>query len=62
MPGDADDDGDVDLADYLGFELCFTGSGTELRDFECYIFDLDFDGDVDLPDLLGLQAAFTGAR
>jgi len=63
LAGDLDGDGDVDLGDFLMFQLCFGGSsnppaptcppGREP--------DLDGDGDVDLADFLIFQQNFTGS-
>lgn len=60
VPGDADQDGDVDLADFLAFQRCFSGPGLPLPD-ACEPFDGDTDGDVDLADLLRFQSVFTGS-
>ena len=57
--GDCDDDGDVDLADFLAFQTCFTGPGGSL-DPGCECADFNGDGDVDLQDFLSFQAAYTG--
>lgn len=57
--GDFDDDGDVDLTDFLTFENCFAGPGTSPPG-GCDAADLDFDGDVDLSDFAVFQRAFTG--
>lgn len=59
--GDADNDGDVDLADRLALEACFAGPGVYVVD-DCLWADLDGDGDVDLADVVAWQAAFTGAQ
>ena len=56
---DNDDDCDVDLNDFFGFQVCFTGPGGEPPS-ECVCFDGDQDGDVDLGDFLVFQTAFTG--
>ena len=62
-PGDFDRDGDVDLADVVTFQACFSGSGTTFPGATiCYAADLDWDGDVDLADLLTFQAHFTGPK
>lgn len=61
LPGDFDDDGDVDLSDYLNLIACLRDSGQPLRP-GCEDADLDGDGDGDLADLLAFQAAFTGPR
>lgn len=58
-PGDADADGDLDLVDFGGFQLCFDPQAADLSE-ECFVFDLDFDGDVDLVDFSNFQLAFTG--
>jgi subtilisin family serine protease len=57
--GDFDDDGDVDLTDFLTFENCFSGPGSSPPG-GCDAADLDFDGDVDLADFAVFQRAFTG--
>jgi len=59
IPGDCDDDDDVDLADYADFEACLYGPGREL-DAGCECFDFDNDNDVDLDDFAAFQASFTG--
>ena len=61
-PGDCDADGDVDLADFLVFQECFTGSGSGAAMPGCGCSDFDGDRDVDLGDLIAFQAHFTGAR
>lgn len=72
LQGDLDEDGDVDLADYLVLFDCFAGPGEPISDACCSRnrrrdpcdspADFDEDGDVDLNDILIFQAAFTGAR
>ena len=61
-PGDCDQDGDVDLADFLVFQECFMGSGSGAAMPGCGCSDFDGDGDVDLGDLITFQAHFTGTR
>ena len=56
-----DADGDVDLADSLECQACFSGSGTPHAE-GCEPCDFDQDGEVDLADTVAFQAAFTGAR
>ena len=56
---DADDDCDVDLADFLAFQTCFTGPGGPVAP-GCECFDSDDDGDVDLADFLDFQTVYTG--
>ncbi len=58
-PGDLNDDGKVDLTDYLSFVDCMTGPGIPPVP-GCEPADLEFDIDVDLADFRVLQAAFTG--
>jgi len=60
-PADSDDDGDVDLVDFITFQLCFVGSN-DPRAPGCARPDLDRDGDVDLADFLIFQQHFTGSR
>ena len=63
ITGDADGDGDVDLADLLAFDACFSGPGVDRPDEPaCSEVDLDADGDVDLADLVAFQANFTGSQ
>ncbi|MCB9849202.1 MAG: exo-alpha-sialidase [Phycisphaerales bacterium] len=57
--GDFDDDGDVDLTDYLSFAACL-GGPAESADGVCACFDLDSDGDVDLRDVAYFQGSFSG--
>jgi len=62
--GDFDGDGDVDLADFVTFQLCFGGSGNPPAT-TCppgVDADLDGDGDVDLADFLIFQQNFTGSQ
>lgn len=60
-PGDIDEDGDVDVADFGFFQLCFNGPSRPpgLGD-SCHAADLDRDGDVDLADFGGFLACFNG--
>ncbi len=48
--GDADGDGDVDLADFAAFQVCYRGAGVPYGS-GCGTFDADLDGDVDQRDL-----------
>ena len=61
VPGDADHDGDVDIADFMAMMECFGGSNVQVGD-DCSAFDFDGDGDIDLSDQVALQSAFTGSR
>lgn len=65
--GDADGDGDVDLADYRVFLTCFAGAGAPPGSEKpaCLetcrsVFDLDHDTDVDLDDFAAFGSALTG--
>ncbi len=63
ITGDTDGDGDVDLADLLTFDACFSGPGAARPDEPaCVEVDLDADGDVDLADLVAFQANLTGSQ
>ena len=61
VAGDLDVDGDVDMADYMAFQACFSGNG-DTSAANCMSADLDGDGDVDLADLVGFQSSFTGSQ
>ena len=59
--GDYDRDDDVDLADFVGFDSCFTGPGaSDLLPHDCRCMDFNEDSDVDLQDFLAFQTAYTG--
>ncbi len=57
--GDYDDDGDIDLSDYVEFPACFSGPVGGLGT-GCAIFDFESDGNVDLYDFAEFQRTFTG--
>ncbi len=59
IPGDCDQDGDVDLADYACFSNCVSGPGGPVG-VDCNTFDLDSDADIDLLDWQRFQSIFTG--
>ncbi len=59
LPGDYDDDGDVDLDDYAEFPNCLTGAQNGPYDPGCEVFDFDADQDVDLADFMAFQEALT---
>lgn len=61
-PGDHDDDGDVDLADYIAFQTCLDASGPGVTPSGActQAFDFDIDHDVDLDDASAFQRMFTG--
>jgi hypothetical protein len=67
LPGDADEDGDVDLADYIVFADCLAGPGTlpaptmpGITVEDCLdTFDSESDFDVDLADWARVQSAIT---
>lgn len=60
VPGDMNQDGDVDLSDFALFRECFMGPQIPVLQTGCQNARFDADSDVDLRDLAGFQAAFTG--
>jgi hypothetical protein len=56
--GDADGDGDVDLADLARLPGCWKGPITAFDDPACGPFDFDSDRHIDLRDFQGLQNQF----
>jgi hypothetical protein len=58
LPGDFDQDGDVDLDDFYVFATCFEGDGGRL-DPACTQGDFDNDGDVDCLDWQLFRQAWT---
>jgi hypothetical protein len=58
--GDFDEDGDVDLADFGVFRMCFSGPNQPLPYPECGPVDLDGDADADLSDFAVFQSCFNG--
>jgi hypothetical protein len=62
IPGDHDEDGDVDRSDLRGFIGCLEGPGERLGppELNCEPMDFDDDGDVDLGDFASYQFAYTG--
>lgn len=57
-PGDADDDGDVDLLDYGVLQTCFPAAGGP-PDPRCAVFDFSTDCNIDLADVPGFLDAST---
>lgn len=55
LPGDFDDDGDIDLDDFAHWEDCMTGPDNGPCDDQCSAFDFDDDTDVDMKDFAALQ-------
>ena len=62
VPGDFDDDGDVDLEDFGLFQMCLTGPGIAQEDERCKPARLDIDEDVDADDFGIFQACLSGAN
>ena len=60
VPPDFDADGDVDLADFVQFQLCFNGPNRPARDTCTVDADFDNDADVDLSDFNVFQGCFNG--
>lgn len=60
LPGDADNDGDVDLLDFGRMQDCFSGEDVPYSPAECALCDFDADADVDTEDFVRFQLAVTG--
>jgi len=60
LPGDADDDGDLDLDDHAELHAVLAGPTACPPSFAARVFDFDGDADVDLADAGAFQEAFTG--
>ncbi|HOW71958.1 MAG TPA: FlgD immunoglobulin-like domain containing protein [Phycisphaerae bacterium] len=60
---DADDDGDVDQADFGVWQLCYTGPGDPGQQFNkdlCFCFDRNMDNAVDMNDFNAFEACYSG--
>ncbi len=62
VPADYDDDGDVDLEDFVRFQACFSGPNNAAGSPGCGAADIDADADVDLEDFLRFTHCFNGAN
>ncbi len=60
QPFDMDYDGDVNLRDFAGFQLCFAGPDSVPVETGCEGFDADCDNDVDLYDFAALRITGPG--
>ena len=60
IPGDYDEDGDVDLADTAALPGCLVGPSGGIPGDACGAFDFDTDNDVDIGDIAMAQRAYTG--
>jgi len=58
-PGDADCDGEIDLADFAALQACFDKPGNEWGPF-CELFDSNEDGVIDLVDFVGFLGNLSG--
>ena len=59
LPGDLDDDGDVDVEDFAIFTDCMNGPDDPYP-LDCNAADLDTNGDVDIADFAVFQTLFGG--
>jgi hypothetical protein len=58
--GDWDGDGEVDLADFAGFQTCYSGAEVSAAPFCACLFDVEPDDDVDLGDYIEFAQQLTG--
>ena len=60
MPGDYDNNGEVDLEDSAHLLGCMTRPGNGPTTADCEVFCFDADNDVDLADFADFALVFTG--
>lgn len=60
IPADFDNDGDVDIGDFVALAACLEGPGVTTS-VSCVSRDLDVDSDVDLADFARFQHCYSGA-
>jgi hypothetical protein len=60
IPGDMNQDGDVDQEDFGVFQVCLSGPGVPQPDAACTGAQLDGDNDVDNDDFGIFQGCFSG--
>ena len=61
IPGDCNDDGGVNILDYVDLETCLTGPGASPLTTTCACLDFDDDNDVDLFDFAEFTVMYTGS-
>ena len=59
-PGDSNEDGGINLLDYVELNACASGPDGGFVAPSCACFDVDEDQDVDLEDVAAFQRAFSG--
>jgi hypothetical protein len=59
-PGDSNEDGGINLLDYVELNVCASGPGGGFVVPSCACFDHDGDQDVDLEDVAEFQRMFSG--
>ena len=61
VPGDRDDDGDVDLRDLAGFQTCMTtNQEAGIIDDSCRVLDFDGDNQLEIEDFSAMAGVMTG--
>jgi len=61
IPGDFDQDGDVDLIDFSRLQVCFSGHNVAQTNPDCAKAHLDTDPDVDQADVNLFLSCMSGA-
>jgi len=60
IPGDYDEDGDLDLDDAQGFPICMSGPDQPAAVWPCNLLDMNTDSHVDLADAASFMNGFIG--
>lgn len=62
LPNDVDEDGDIDLLDFAGFQNCFRTSHSATAERCSCAHDTDWDGGIDLDDFVQFDGSSSGPK